>query len=82
MTKTISPIKKGPFLNTYAIYKQRWSFWGIDTYIFIQYGDIDHNSFSLYEAELIYVANRSDIISLMPTLVKRQKFKLTERQFC
>ena len=64
-TRTVSPMKKGAFSNTYTLHIQRGSYQGINTCNIVKYGDFNHNSYLLLEAELLYIANRPDIISLM-----------------
>ena len=72
-TRSLKPMKKGYFSNTYQMHEQRGSFQGIDTCNVTKYGNFNHNSYLLHESELLYIANRPDIISLLNDLADIKK---------
>ena len=72
-TRTIKPLKKGKFSNTYQMHEQRGSFQGIDTCNVASIGNFNHNSQILRESELAFIGNRPDIVSLLSDLVKKKK---------
>ena len=64
-TRSLKPMKKGHFSNTYQMHEQRGSFQGVDTCNVTKFGNFNHNSYLLHESELLDIANRPDIISLL-----------------
>ena len=72
-TRTIKPMKASKCSNTYQMHEQRGSFQGIDTCNVTSIGNFAHNSHLLRRSELLSIANRPDIVSLLSDLRKQKK---------
>ena len=71
--RSIKPMKKSKYSNSYQMHEQRGCFQGIDTCSISCVGNFSYWSILLNESESLTLAHRADILSLLGKLQKEKK---------
>ena len=72
-SRTVKPVKKSLYSNTFQMQEQRGSFSGVDTCNITDYHNFNFTSKLSSEAEARSIQNRPDINALLTQLVKQKK---------
>lgn len=76
-SRTVRPLKRSGFSDSYQMHEQRGTFSGLDTCSITNFGNFDRTSILLDESEARSIAGRPDISALLNNLVDDKLFPLS-----